>query len=182
MCDMTHSCVLGLIHTFDIIVGKNRVLQCVAVCCSVLQFVAVCCSLLQSVAVCCRVQTFYDWHDTLQARGESFRDVSCGERLLLRFHMCDFTHLRVQIDSTCATWLIYMCHGSQVLGELFKDVACGERHLLLIGNQVLQCVAVCCSVLQCVAVCCSVLQCVAMCCNVVQCGIVWCSVVQRAAV
>ena len=32
-----------------------RVLQCVAVCCSVLQSVAVCCSVLQSVAVCCSV-------------------------------------------------------------------------------------------------------------------------------
>ena len=30
-----------------------RVLQCVAVCCSVLQYVAVCCSMLQCVAVCC---------------------------------------------------------------------------------------------------------------------------------
>jgi len=32
-----------------------RVLQCVAVCCSVLQCVAVCCSALQCVAVCCSV-------------------------------------------------------------------------------------------------------------------------------
>ena len=31
----------------------QRVLQCVAVCCSVLQCVAVCCSALQCVAVCC---------------------------------------------------------------------------------------------------------------------------------
>ena len=31
------------------------VLQCVAVCCSVLQCVAVCCSVLQCVAVCCSV-------------------------------------------------------------------------------------------------------------------------------
>ena len=33
----------------------QRVLQCVAVCCSVLQCVAVCCSVLQYVAVCCSV-------------------------------------------------------------------------------------------------------------------------------
>ena len=32
--------------------GLHRVLQCVAVCCSVLQCVAVCCSVLQCVAVC----------------------------------------------------------------------------------------------------------------------------------
>jgi len=36
------------------------------------------------------------------------------------------------------------------------------------NDNVLQCVAVCCSVLQCVAVCCSVLQCVAVCCSVLQ--------------
>jgi len=30
----------------------NRVLQCVAVCCSALQCVAVCCSVLQCVATC----------------------------------------------------------------------------------------------------------------------------------
>ena len=35
--------------------GLHRVLQCVAVCCSVLQCVAVCCSVLQCVAVCCSV-------------------------------------------------------------------------------------------------------------------------------
>jgi len=34
-----------------------RVLQCVAVCCSVSQCVAVCCSVLQCVAVCCSVAT-----------------------------------------------------------------------------------------------------------------------------
>ena len=33
----------------------SRVLQCVAVCCSVLQSDAVCCRVLQSVAVCCSV-------------------------------------------------------------------------------------------------------------------------------
>ena len=33
----------------------HRVLQCVAVCCSVLQRIAVCCSVLQCVAVCCSV-------------------------------------------------------------------------------------------------------------------------------
>jgi len=33
----------------------TRVLQCVAVCCSVLQCVAVCCRVFQCVAVCCNV-------------------------------------------------------------------------------------------------------------------------------
>ena len=37
---------------------------------------------------------------------------------------------------------------------------------------VLQCVAVCCGVLHCVAVCCSVLQCVVVCCSVWQ-GVSW---------
>ena len=36
--------------------GEVRVLQCVAVCCSVLQCVAVCCSVLQCAAVCCVLQ------------------------------------------------------------------------------------------------------------------------------
>ena len=35
--------------------NSSRVLQCVAVCCSVLQCVAACCSVLQCVAVCCSV-------------------------------------------------------------------------------------------------------------------------------
>ena len=42
--------------------------------------------------------------------------------------------------------------------------------VVLRHEDVLQCVAVCCSVLQCVAVCCSVLQCVAVCCSVLQCA------------
>ena len=50
------------------------------------------------------------------------------------------------------------------------------------GDDVLQCVAVCCSVLQCVAVCCSVLQCVAVCSSVQQCVAVFCSVQQYVAV
>ena len=33
----------------------ERVMQCVAVCCSVLQCVAVCCSVLQCAAACCSV-------------------------------------------------------------------------------------------------------------------------------
>jgi len=77
---------------------------------------------------------------------------------------CDKTHPNV-------TWLIQMWH------DLFKcdttrwNVICRIHtytHLLpgFIHEEVLPCVAVCCSVLQCVAVCCSVLQCVAVCYNV----------------
>jgi len=40
--------------------GTTRVLQCVAVCCSVLQCVVVCCSVLQCVAVCCKGRLRYD--------------------------------------------------------------------------------------------------------------------------
>jgi len=43
----------GLFHLDDRGRRSVRVLQCVAVCCSVLQCVAVCCSVLQYVAVCC---------------------------------------------------------------------------------------------------------------------------------
>ena len=49
-------------------------------------------------------------------------------------------------------------------------------------DDVLQCVAVCCSVLQCVAVCCSVLRCVVLCCSVLQCVAVCCIVLQCVAV
>ena len=48
----------------------------------------------------------------------------------------------------------------------------GINFAFMNGEQVLQCVAVCCSVLQCVVVWCSE----------VQCGAVWGSVVQRDAV
>ena len=47
---------------------------------------------------------------------------------------------------------------------------------VLISDDTINSVAVCCSVLQCVAVFCSVLQCVAVCCSVLQCFIVCCSV------
>ena len=43
-------CVAVCLHY--VAVCRMRVLQCVAVCCSVLQCVAVCCSVLQCVAVC----------------------------------------------------------------------------------------------------------------------------------
>ena len=46
----------------------------------------------------------------------------------------------------------------------------------LVLQNVLQCVAACCSVLQCVAMCCSVLQYVAVCCSVLQCIAVCCCV------
>jgi len=47
-----NTCVCASTHTR---VCNYRVLQCVAVRCSVLQCVAVCCSVLQCAAVCCSV-------------------------------------------------------------------------------------------------------------------------------
>jgi len=47
------------IFVLYICMHKFKVLQCVAVCCSVLQCVAVCCSVLQCVAVCCSVFVLY---------------------------------------------------------------------------------------------------------------------------
>jgi len=44
--------------SWDIYILYIRVLQGVAVCCSVLQGAAVCCSVLQCVAVCCSVLLF----------------------------------------------------------------------------------------------------------------------------
>ena len=40
------------LNTGLVMIASTRMLQCVAVCCSVLQCVAVCCSVLQCVAVC----------------------------------------------------------------------------------------------------------------------------------
>jgi len=52
-CVAVHQkCVAGVLQRV------YRVLQCVAVCCSVLQCVAVCCSVLQCVAVCVHVSLF----------------------------------------------------------------------------------------------------------------------------
>ena len=61
-------------------------------------------------------------------------------------------------------------------------VCCSVLQCVAVCCSVLQCVAVCCSVLQCIAECCSVLQCVAVCCSVLQCVAVCCSVLQCVAV
>jgi len=55
-CDV-FMCAMWLVHVCDVSesVVQGRMLQYVAVCCSVLQHVAVCCSALQCAAVCCSV-------------------------------------------------------------------------------------------------------------------------------
>ena len=81
----------------------DKVLQCVTVCCNVMQCVAVCCSVLQCVAVCCSVlQCVAEWISSHRAPRPS----------------------------------------------LFQNPVCCS---------VLQCVAVCCSELQCVAARCTVM-------------------------
>jgi len=55
VCVMRVMCVWSR-HIYECVKSLvARVLQCVAVCCSVLQRGAVCCSVLQCVAVCCSV-------------------------------------------------------------------------------------------------------------------------------
>jgi len=50
------NCELFIFHfSFIVYCRYPRVLQCVAVCCSMLQYVAVCCTVLHCVALCCSV-------------------------------------------------------------------------------------------------------------------------------
>jgi len=76
--DFEYSCVIGLkcvavccsvlqcvavvaVCDLNIVVSlDSRVLQCIAVCCSVLQCIAVCCSVLHGVPLCCSVLLWQD--------------------------------------------------------------------------------------------------------------------------
>ena len=111
------------------VVPVNRLLQCVAVCCSALQLVIcakasvllnvpsalryVCCSVLQCVAVCCSV-------------------LQC-------------------VAVCCSVLQLVICAKASVLLNVPSAVRC-------VCCRVLQCVAVCCSALQCVALCCHSIQ------------------------
>jgi len=131
-----------------------RVLQYVAVCCSVLECDTVHCNVLQCIAVCCGV---------LQC------DVMC----------CSVCCSVLQCVAVCCGVLqcdVMCCSVLQCVAVCCSVLQCVAVCCVAVCCRVLQCVAVCCSVLQCVAVCCSVLQCVAVCCSVLQCAAVCCSV------
>jgi len=149
-------CVAVYCNAYHVIRFVERVMQCVAVCCSVLQCVAVCCIVLQCVAMCCNV---------LQCVA-----VCCS---VLQCASCNQTSSNLA-DQHAHPWVgVAMC--CRVL-QCFTVWSTSRFYSML------QCVAVCCSVLQCVAVYCSVLQYVAMCCSVLQCVAVCCSVSQCVAV
>ena len=147
--------------------GGVRLLQCVAVCCSVLQSVAVCWStlkcevrcivhragvrllqcvavyLLQCVAVCCSVlQCAAKCCSVLRSSVENGYTADFWD---------DFEALK-QCSWIAATVSVNHCN-KVCSSRKYESVGQIGRH---------RGAAVCCSVLQCVAVCCSVLQCVAI--------------------
>ena len=105
----------------------------VAVCCSVLQCVAVCCSVLQCVAVCWSVLQYVA--------------VCCSA-------CCSVVQRGIQHDIGSVLQCIAVC-----CSACCSVVQRGIQHNI---GSVLQCVAVSYNVSQCVAVCCSVRQCVAV--------------------
>ena len=136
-----------------------RMLQCVAVCCSVLQCAAVRCSALQCVAVCCSV---------LQCVA-----VCCSALQCVAVRCTTLQHVAVVV-AVPVTW-------NKRWQEFRFTRKPSERGvpLFLAHCSISRCrgsCAACCSELQCVAVCCSVLQCAAVCCSVLQCAAVCCSV------
>ena len=105
----------------------GRVVQCIAVSCSVLQCVAVflhcvavCCSMLQRVPLCRNV-------------------LQC---VALSYSVMQFVANVLQYVAVCCSELQCMA------------VCCSVLQCVAVCYSVLQCAAVCCSVLQCVAVCC----------------------------
>jgi len=114
---------------------SRRVLQLVAVYCSVLQLVALCCSVLQLVVItqdaCCSSLQCVNVIDMYGDSSENLLKILAVMILLSLRSLLPV--VRAITPACCAT-----------------QVCCS----------VLQCDTVCCSVLQCVAGCCSVLQCV----------------------
>ena len=136
----------------------GRVLQCVAVCCSVLQYVAVCCSvLLEQVPFVPKAagnKTTGTWlNEYCMAVGCSLlRCVAACCSVLQGVAVC----CRVlQCVAVCCSRI--PISALQVKGRCVPSVCRGQN----IG-------AVCCSVLQCVAMCCCALWCVAVCRNELQ--------------
>jgi len=132
------------------------------VCCRVLQWVAVGCSVLQCVAVCIAVETSdLGLHSRLHCRRHPSYSIICLRETLHLFGSNPPLKAALQRDSSQKESLCITVQTSD-LGLHSR------RHPSNYIKEVLQCVAVCCSVLQCVAVCCSVLQCVAVCCRMLQ--------------
>jgi len=107
---------------------KSRMLQCVAVCCSVLQCVAVCCSVLQFI--------YARWHvrhaNSLEVIGQA---------------CCSVLHCVAVCYSVLQQ---YVCDvARERFDQSFSHVFCSVLQCIALFCSVLQCVAVCCSVLQC---------------------------------
>jgi len=128
--------------------GRDVVLQCVAVCCSMLQCVVVCCSVLQ-----CRLAASIGMSSKLRPRTEG---VWCCSTLQYVAVCCS----TLQYAAVRCSALQYVAVCCSVLQCVAVQIGCNYWCELKIMAQdgryvVLQCVAVRCSVLQCVAVCCS---------------------------
>ena len=108
--------------------GVMRVLQYVAVYCSVLQCAASCFS-MQRAAVCCSVL-------------QCLQCVAACCSVLQRVAVCCSVLQCIAACCCILLWCVAVC--------------CSVLQCAAVCCSVLQCVAVCCSVLQCVAVCCSV--------------------------
>jgi len=120
---------------------------------------AVCYRVLQCVAVCCSVQTLRlqrpPWTFLLASSLSSCSAVQCAA-------VC---YSILQCVAVCCSVLVRLCPLASVLQCV--AVCCSVLQCVAVCCSVLQCVAVCCSGLQWVAVGCSVLLCVAVCCCVV---------------
>ena len=114
----------------DISRRTERMLQCVAVCCSVLQCDTVCwcCSVLQCVAICCNV----------------FLGIRIGSSSMLHGKRNRNKRTHGQTGGRSSAPVM------QRVAECRSVLQC-----VAVRCSAWQCVAVCCSVLQCVAVCCS---------------------------
>ena len=91
----------------------NKVMECVAVCCSVLQCVAVCCSVLQCVAVCCawshvnKVMECVKWCQT-------WNDMDCAKacqmmQCVTSCHsdgVCHMMWVAECMTGSCHTWVV----------------------------------------------------------------------------
>ena len=104
---------------------ERRMLQCVAVCCSVLQCVAVCCGVLHCVAVCCSV---------IQRWDTSCVNVTAARNCVVTF----------QVERSVLQCVAVCCDVVQCVA-----VYCSVLQCVAVCCSVLRCVAVCCSVLQC---------------------------------
>jgi len=97
------------------------VLQCVAVCCSVLQCVAVCCFVLQCVAVCCSVlQCVVVWWQSHTSRTHVtlLCLVPCCFWRHAATHCNTLQHTHMRVDTSWKRRNICMCVCAHVLGVI----------------------------------------------------------------